>query len=241
MGNEKHISYPYYRQEDVISMIRSLTHIVEDIKANMGELLVENRKLREEINMLKDTRIKHKLLKCNDFIGPKERETSTKNSALSHQGSSTDLAPKPFSSLALVTVSCKGNMEDLSQSDSAGFKEVVYKKKNIKGSIQGTGKNNTSSLKAATHKSYLYAGNFDLKVTSDQVLSYLRRQFPKEEFVVEALPKRERAKSVAFKTIINRAMFSAIMNGDIWPKAVKIRKFHFCREQQIASGFEVIS
>lgn len=54
-------------------------------------------------------------------------------------------------------------------------------------------KNTSSRLKAATREFSVYAGNFDVNISKNDVKNYLCDQFPIVEVLVDNLPKRDSA------------------------------------------------
>ncbi|KAJ3639055.1 hypothetical protein Zmor_008712 [Zophobas morio] len=120
----------------------------------------------------------------------------------------------------------KTKMVDVIQDD--GFKKVIHNKKKvniIKGKLEG----GNLTFKAAIKKRYIYVGNLSLDCKSNAIQDYLMSKFPERNFEVEQLPKRDSARSIAFKITVDEDMFNKLLCEDIWPSGVVIKKFHFFR------------
>lgn len=113
----------------------------------------------------------------------------------------------------------------VSDNASDGFKKVTYKKTS-RIYLKGTDKLSTSLLKATVRKAFVYVGNLNPSTSKENVLKHLVSKFPNENFEIEALPKKEVAKSIAFKVIVNSNIFSLMMNNELWPEGVIIKKFY---------------
>ena len=84
--------------------------------------------------------------------------------------------------------------------------------------------------------SYVYVGNVDVNVTSADLHLYLQNKFPQHNFSVDDLPKRESAKSRAFKVTVNADLFTTLMKEDVWPTGIRVKKFHFLRIRDPPNG-----
>jgi hypothetical protein len=87
------------------------------------------------------------------------------------------------------------------------------------------------NLSAAPRKIYIYAGNFELNTEEKAILEHLQTTFPHKQFQVERLPRRENAKSVAFKVTADYDLLQQMNNDEIWPEGVLIKRFIFFRNK----------
>lgn len=75
-----------------------------------------------------------------------------------------------------------------------------------------------------------------LDTECESIEQYLKSKFSNRQFRVENLPKRDNAKSIAFKVTADEDLFSYLMNAEIWPTGVLVKKFHFLRKVNAIDG-----
>jgi hypothetical protein len=114
---------------------------------------------------------------------------------------------------------------------SSDWTDVVRKKRNYQNSQTVRGKAKSLNLSAAPRKIYIYAGNFELNTEEKAILEHLQTTFPHKQFQVERLPRRENAKSVAFKVTADYDLLQQMNNDEIWPEGVLIKRFIFFRNK----------
>lgn len=221
--NEKQYGYQY-SFGDVMSMIYTLTNVMKEIKIKIDEVLVENKKLHDEIDVLR----------CNKT----NRKTTTKDQGMA-DGKLTEVTSSEDNDSTKneefhPSVCFQKGVSNLGEEGSDGFQEIARKKKKRWGYVEGTRKSDHTLLRAVVRKKFLYAGNFDPRTTTDEVLGYLQKNFPQEHFTVEKLPKRETAKSVAFKIGSSSILFPSLMSGDFWPQGIRVKKFQFLNKGETA-------
>lgn len=68
-----------------------------------------------------------------------------------------------------------------------------------------------------------------MSVTNSDALDHLKNTFPDQKISVEDLPKRDTAKSRAFKIAVDADMFVSVISGVNWPNGIIVKKFHFFR------------
>lgn len=95
-----------------------------------------------------------------------------------------------------------------------------------KANVEGT------RFTAVQRKINMYVGNVTIGTKERDIAEYLQEKFPQESFEVEALPKREAARSVAFKVTTSQSILHEMMNPENWPSGVIIKKFFFPRQQR---------
>lgn len=102
--------------------------------------------------------------------------------------------------------------------------------------IRGRASSSTvPGLKAAPKKVFIYAGNFEVSTDDRQLDDYLQRKFPQREITIEKLPKRENAKSVAFKITADHDLLNVLNDSEIWPENILIKRFKFFRHKEPVS------
>lgn len=106
------------------------------------------------------------------------------------------------------------------------FKTVTRKRRHVRGNQPPS---NEDPFKAAVKSTYVYVGNLALDTQCTNIENYLKTKFNDRQFKVENLPKRDNAKSIAFKVTVDEDLFSDLLNANIWPKGVYVKKFHFLR------------
>lgn len=95
-----------------------------------------------------------------------------------------------------------------------------------KANIEGT------RFTAVQRKIYMYVGNVTIGTKESDIAEHLQEKFPQESFEVEALPKREAARSVAFKVTTSQSILHEMMNPENWPAGVIIKKFFLPKQQK---------
>lgn len=78
---------------------------------------------------------------------------------------------------------------------------------------------------AVARQALLYVGNVDPQATEENVSTYLRGKFPEFNISVESLPKRESARSRAFKVATDFANLTELYNPEVWPTGVVVKRF----------------
>lgn len=79
-------------------------------------------------------------------------------------------------------------------------------------------------------RAWLHVGKVTLNTTSSQIRAHLSGKFPKEDFEIEALPKRDDARSLSFKVGARFSLLEDLNRPEIWPAGVLIRRFKFFRK-----------
>lgn len=99
--------------------------------------------------------------------------------------------------------------------------------------IVGSGVSDTSvpsaSFSSAVRRAWLSVARADKDTTSQQVLDHLRGNFPGHTFVVEPLPVREDAKSIAFKVGADITLLDKLNRPELWPKGIIVKRYRFFR------------
>jgi hypothetical protein len=115
---------------------------------------------------------------------------------------------------------------------SPDWTDVVRKKRNYQNSQTIRGKAKSLNLSAAPRKIYIYAGHFELNIEEKAILEHLQTIFPQKHFQVERLPRRENAKSVAFKVTADYDLLQQMNNDEICPEGVLIKRFIFFSKRE---------
>jgi hypothetical protein len=115
---------------------------------------------------------------------------------------------------------------------SPDWTDVVRKKRNYQNSQTIRGKAKSLNLSAAPRKIYIYAGHFELNTEEKAILEHLQTIFPQKQFQVERLPRRENAKSVAFKVTADYDLLQQMNNEEICPEGVLIKRFIFFSKRE---------
>lgn len=108
------------------------------------------------------------------------------------------------------------------------FKLVTRKNK----IVRGTKKSSSLLIKSAERQSYVYVGNLHIETTPEVLSNYLVDQFPSEKFTIEQLPKRDSAKSVAFKVGVRSSLYESLMDESLWAIDIIVKKKYFFREKE---------
>lgn len=86
-----------------------------------------------------------------------------------------------------------------------------------------------STFAAAVRRAWLYVGRVRHGVVADDIKSFLEDRFENCKFVVEALPVRETARSIAFKVGADYSLLEQLKDPSLWPKGVAVKRFTFFR------------
>uniref|UniRef100_A0A1Y1NJF7 Uncharacterized protein n=1 Tax=Photinus pyralis TaxID=7054 RepID=A0A1Y1NJF7_PHOPY len=87
---------------------------------------------------------------------------------------------------------------------------------------------------AIQKRAWLYVGRVALGTENSKIKNYLTEKFPNSQFEVEQLPKRDDARSIAFKVGADIELIDELYKGENWPAGVFIKQFRFFRRQQHA-------
>ena len=92
------------------------------------------------------------------------------------------------------------------------------------------------SFSAAARRSWLYTGRAAPETTVENITLHLNTKFPDQDIEVVALPVRDGANSVAFRIGVDCSLWDRLVDPQIWPKGILIKKFRFFREQRKEQG-----
>lgn len=95
----------------------------------------------------------------------------------------------------------------------------------------GMGGSSSLTFAAVARRAYLYVGNVNMSATEDVLKNYLKHKFADNEFIIEALPKRDDAQSRAFKLVCDYSLLNDLYRPELWPNGVIVKRFFRGRGQ----------
>ncbi|KAJ3658240.1 hypothetical protein Zmor_009992 [Zophobas morio] len=244
-------------RDDIMLLVHSLIDSINGLKEDVKILLSMNKNLRDEIKSLikhnqevsapatvfpksfseviesnnvqnkKCGTIAKKTVSSNSFNNfnfelPKNSLSSSNIQAAklaSKSSKQLDTATTPYVPASKITVEANALKAD------DDFVPVSYKKKRniIRGSIHRS----NLVIKAEPRSSYIYVGNLDVGTSETDLSTYLENKLCCDNFKVESLPKRENAKSIAYKVTVDSSIVKNLMDASTWPENVIVKKFYF--------------
>lgn len=96
--------------------------------------------------------------------------------------------------------------------------------------IYGTGKQSKSNLTAVDRKGWIYIGRVTPGTGIQGMREHIDVMFPKQEFIIEKLPKWKNGNTEAFKIGFSHDLLDEVYNSDNWPKGSLIKKYTFFRD-----------
>lgn len=112
------------------------------------------------------------------------------------------------------------------EQESDGFIVVRRKNRERKNAIIGTGSNSTD-LKGASKKMWLFVGRIQPGTTEGQVITYLQAKIPLGEFSCEAIPTQ--GVNCCFKIGTNYEHHETLNDPNFWPNNTVVRRYTFRR------------
>lgn len=91
------------------------------------------------------------------------------------------------------------------------------------------------SFASAARKAWLYVGRADKNTTPEQIKKHLKDNFPSQDFIVESLPVRDNANSIAFKVGADISLIDDLNTPDLWPKGIIVKRYRFFRRSSRVS------
>ena len=123
------------------------------------------------------------------------------------------------------------SLSSLNEKPQEDFQTVISKKnkrKFIRGKAEASP---NSGLRAVQRKAYVYVGNLMLDTEEKDLTNFLKSKFPNREFLIEALSKRDNAKSISFKVTLDQEIFNECLKEDLWPSGIIVKKFYFLKKE----------
>lgn len=120
-------------------------------------------------------------------------------------------------------------------SDMNGVARVgtIRQRNLITGTAEAGNQASDVSFASAVRRAWLYVGRVNPQVTKEDVNRYLEQKFAGRSFIVEMLPKRDSANSIAFKVAADMEILDDLNKPETWPKGVQVKRFRFFRERTI--------
>ena len=116
--------------------------------------------------------------------------------------------------------------------DSDGFLLVENRKKKRNMTVVGLKKNNSpNSIRSAKRHGDLYLGNCDLEVTTDSLISYVKKETGISVIACKELETRS-TMSKSFKISLNMSDRQKLLDPNVWPEEIICRKFYNPRRIQ---------
>lgn len=111
-----------------------------------------------------------------------------------------------------------------------GFKQPV-----VVGERETCDSSEPLSFAGAARKAWLYVGRAGVDTTTDQIARHLKKNFPSQEFVIDSLPTRENANSIAFRVGADMSLIDDLNKPNLWPKGIVVKRYRFFRHKSGAS------
>lgn len=105
------------------------------------------------------------------------------------------------------------------------------------GSPANTGTSSTKNLvkfQAAPKQALIHLGRVALKTKAEEIMQHMTSTFSRNDFVVEACPVRENARSMSFKIEADYSLLDELYKGENWPSGVTIARYKLFRESKTA-------
>lgn len=99
----------------------------------------------------------------------------------------------------------------------------------IVGDMEACDKSQPLGFVGAARKAWLYVGRADRSTTAGQVEQHLKGRFSGQDFVVERLPVRDNANSIAFRVGADISLMDDLNKPSLWPKGIVVKRYRFFR------------
>ncbi|KAF5304160.1 hypothetical protein FQR65_LT08053 [Abscondita terminalis] len=100
----------------------------------------------------------------------------------------------------------------------------------IKKTIRGTANWGNDNFSAFPSRVWLYVGRAKIDSNAEAISKYLVNKFPNQEFIVEKLDSKSQI-TCSFKVGAEFSLKDDLLNPDVWPKGILVRRFNFFRSR----------